>query len=137
MCIKLQGRSPTIVTSFHVCSKEEFSLSPFKTVLGIVVTFFSSPSPFYPIDAVEKLCLELVRVGNLTKRRPWYFFVVCETISLPRNRFCLITQRFSVCWGRALRDEAKTAARETGVRTHKSSINTASQTLIQTSKPQS
>ena len=72
----LQGRSPTIVPSFNVCSKGEFSISPFKTVLGIVVTFFSSPSPFYPIDAVEKLCLELVRVGNLTKRRPWYFFVV-------------------------------------------------------------
>ena len=74
--MQLQGRSPTIVTSFHVCSNGEFSISPFKTVLGIVVTFFYSPSPFYPIDAVEKLCLELVRVGSLTKRRPWYFFVV-------------------------------------------------------------
>ena len=72
----LQGWYPTIVPSFHVCSKGEFSISPFKTVLGIVVTFFYSPSPFYPIDAVEKLCLELVRVGSLTKRRPWYFFVV-------------------------------------------------------------
>lgn len=75
-CVHLQGRSPTIVPSFHVCNNGEFSISPFKTVLDIVVTFFSSPSPFYPIDVVEKLCLELVRVGNLTKRRPWYFFVV-------------------------------------------------------------
>ena len=72
----LQGRSPTIVISFYVCSNGEFSISPFKTVLGIVVTYFSSRSPFYPIDVVEKLYLELVRVGNLTKRRPWYFFVV-------------------------------------------------------------
>ena len=114
----LQGRSPTIVPSFHLCSNGEFSISPFKTVLGIVVTFFKSPFPFYPIDAVEKLCLELVRVGNLTKRRPWYFLSFCETISLHRNRFSLITQRFSVCWGGALSDETKTAARETGGRIH-------------------
>ena len=47
-----------------------------------------------------------------------FFCRFCETISLPRNRFCLITQRFSVCWGRVLRDETKTAARETGARIH-------------------
>ena len=35
------------------------------------------------------------------------------TSSLPRSFYCLVTQRFSFCWGGALRDETKTAARET------------------------
>ena len=42
----LQGRFPTIVTSFHVCSNGEFSISPFNTVLVIVVTFFKVLLPF-------------------------------------------------------------------------------------------
>ena len=50
--------------------------------------------------------------------RDGIFLSFSETISLPCNRFSLITQRFSVCWRGALSDETKTAARETGGRIH-------------------
>ena len=57
--------------------------------------------------------------GNSYKTQAVVFFLsFCEKISLHRNRFSLIAQRFSVCWGGALSDETKTAARETGGRIH-------------------